>query len=262
MNDSALQLTLRRLQSDFRQPVQWAVLIGVGLVLALSGAFETNTAMRPLPRVVYWIAIVVVTFAVGSFLTTLGQYWLAALNRWVRVAVLGTVNGLAVFAIVFGVNTAIFGPVYDTWAMLLGFLGTVIAITTLVTLVLDLAINQTQTAPDLTPDPAIDTAQTPRLLDRIAFDERGPLVSISVEDHYVRIRTTKGEAMVLMRLSDAMRETGPTQGLQVHRSHWVALDHVHSASRTSSGAVLTLSTGPDIPVSRSNLAPLKDLGLL
>jgi hypothetical protein len=37
-------------------------------------------------------------------------------------------------------------------------------------------------------------------------------VALSVEDHYVRVRTTRGEEMILMRLSDAIRETAPETG--------------------------------------------------
>ena len=110
------------------------------------------------------------------------------------------------------------------------------------------------------PSPASDHG--PPLLDRLAFDKRGPLVSLSVEDHYVRVRTKKGEEMILMRLGDAIREVGDTPGLQVHRSHWIALDQVTMASRKGDGAVLSLQYGPDIPVSRANVRKIREAGLL
>lgn len=68
--------------------------------------------------------------------------------------------------------------------------------------------------------------------------------------------------MVLLRLSDAIREVGNTDGLQVHRSHWVAKSAVTKAERTGDRALLSMSHGPDIPVSRSNLPKLRDAGLL
>ena len=102
----------------------------------------------------------------------------------------------------------------------------------------------------------------PPLLDRLPLDQRAPLVSLSVEDHYVRVRTTKGETMVLLRLGDAIRETTGVDGLQVHRSHWVALDHVQAARREADRAVLTLAHGPDIPVARSYIPAIRDAGLL
>ena len=100
------------------------------------------------------------------------------------------------------------------------------------------------------------------LLDRIPFEKRAALVALSVEDHYVRIRTLKGEELVLMRLSDAMKEVGTTHGAQVHRSHWAAFDQVASVRREGDRAVLTMKTGIEIPVSRANISHIKEAGLL
>ena len=87
-------------------------------------------------------------------------------------------------------------------------------------------------------------------------------MALSVEDHYVRIMTSKGADVVLLRLSDAMRETGDELGLQVHRSHWVALSAVKSTRRDGDRAILTLTTGEDIPVSRRYMPDIKEAGLL
>jgi DNA-binding LytR/AlgR family response regulator len=96
----------------------------------------------------------------------------------------------------------------------------------------------------------------------LPLQKRAPLVALSVEDHYVRIRTTKGEAMILMQLGDAIREVGDTPGLQVHRSHWVALDQIRAVTRKGDGAIVSLRHGPDVPVSRANLPKLREAGLL
>ncbi len=61
-------------------------------------------------------------------------------------------------------------------------------------------------------------------------------LELSGSDHDVQIVTTKGREMVLMRLvlmrlGDAIREVGATQGLQVHRSHCVALAHITAVKR-------------------------------
>jgi DNA-binding LytR/AlgR family response regulator len=100
------------------------------------------------------------------------------------------------------------------------------------------------------------------LLDRLPLDKRGPLVSISVEDHYVRVRTAQGEELLLMRLTDAIREVGASKGVQVHRSHWVALDAVRAARREGDRAILTMAHGPEIPVSRTNVPAIREAGLL
>ena len=87
-------------------------------------------------------------------------------------------------------------------------------------------------------------------------------MALTVQDHYVNIRTTNGSELVLMRLADAIREVGDTKGLQVHRSHWIAVDQVTAASRKGDGAVLSMTQGDDIPVSRANVAKIREAGLL
>ena len=102
----------------------------------------------------------------------------------------------------------------------------------------------------------------PRLLTRLPLAKRGPLLSLSVQDHYVEVVTTRGRELLLMRLSDAIAETEGCAGLQVHRSHWVALDQVQAAHRDGARAVLTLSDGREIPVSRTYVPAAKEAGLL
>ena len=106
------------------------------------------------------------------------------------------------------------------------------------------------------------TSAPPPLLERIAFGKRAALVSLTVEDHYVRIATVKGEEIVLMRLADAISETAPVKGLQVHRSHWVALNKVSAARREGDRAILTMTNGAEIPVSRRYVPDIKAVGLL
>ena len=78
----------------------------------------------------------------------------------------------------------------------------------------------------------------------------------------MRVRTTKGEEMILMRLADAIREVGVTPGAQVHRSHWAAFDQVAAVTRDGDRAVLQMTIGGDIPVSRRHIPTIKEAGLL
>ena len=51
---------------------------------------------------------------------------------------------------------------------------------------------------------------------RIPVETRGPLIALSVQDHYVEVRTARN-TLLLMRLSDAMQEARAADGLQIHR---------------------------------------------
>lgn len=100
------------------------------------------------------------------------------------------------------------------------------------------------------------------MLDQIPIEKRGTLVALSVEDHYVRVHAAKGEEMVPKRLTDAIRETAPIEGLRLHRSHWVVMVQVLAVKRTGNRELLSMRHGPEIPVSRSNVHVLRKAGLL
>ena len=258
MNDRQLQLALREWRSHMRQPPTGAALLGVSAILALAGPFETGEVLRLVPRFVYWGVIVVASYSLGHIISGVFS---PVRGRWplaVLIAVSGFCIGLAVSFVVMAVNYAALGffPAPNRW---LEFFGVIIAISMIVNAVSTIvAMNMaSQSAPQ-----TAQSSNTPPLFDRLPFDKRGPLIALSVEDHYVRVHTTKGEELILMRLSDAIKEVGNCVGAQVHRSHWAAFDQITKTRRESDRAILTMTNGIDIPVSRSNMAKVKEAGLL
>src|SRR5690606_41763012 len=97
----------------------------------------------------------------------------------------------------------------------------------------------------------------PPILDRLPRQVRGKLSHMSMADHYVEVFTDRGKALVLMRLADAIAETRGVPGLQIHRSHWVALDAVAAFKRLNGRPGGALKTGEILPVSRSYLAAVR-----
>jgi hypothetical protein len=79
------------------------------------------------------------------------------------------------------------------------------------------------------------------------------LYAISAEEHYLRVITAAGSALVLYRMSDAVREleASSDSGLQVHRSWWVAKDAIERVEKRSGNVQLVLKDGTRVPVSRS-----------
>ena len=88
------------------------------------------------------------------------------------------------------------------------------------------------------------------------------LHAISSEDHYLRVHTSLGEELILMRLADAVRELTGADGLQVHRSWWVAKAGVTDEKRVDGRSLLVLPSGTEVPVSRSYRGKAKDAGLI
>ena len=90
----------------------------------------------------------------------------------------------------------------------------------------------------------------PRFLSRAATAISAVEINaLKAEEHYVRIFTDVHEELVLYRFSDAVAEMGPTLGLQVHRSYWVAESAIDCVDHDVRKMTLTLKSGTQIPVS-------------
>ncbi|MEL6569629.1 MAG: LytTR family DNA-binding domain-containing protein [Pseudomonadota bacterium] len=104
---------------------------------------------------------------------------------------------------------------------------------------------------------------TAALLDRLPPKYRGAdLYAVSSEDHYLRIHTSLGEEMILMRLADAIDLLAQSDGLQVHRSWWVARDGIEDVERANGKPVLKLKSGGEAPVSRTYQKAAREAGFV
>lgn len=80
------------------------------------------------------------------------------------------------------------------------------------------------------------------------------IVALTAELHYLRVYTTRGDALILMSFSRAVRALKRVPGLVVHRSHWVATKHVLGTKTQGNRVFCQLSTGLSLPISRANRA--------
>ncbi len=101
-------------------------------------------------------------------------------------------------------------------------------------------------------------AGAPPILDRLPVARRGRLLHLQMRDHYVEIHTDRGSELVLMRFGDALKELGGTEGMQVHRSHWIARVAVKKIVRRAGRTVAFLGNGAEVPVSRRYAGALRD----
>lgn len=256
MNDSIMRFALREMRRLFSAPRAWVIMAAVALLLGLSGPFETNQYLRFWPRIAYWFIVVSLTYSAGALTHIVVARLLPPhpSRRWSNLVIAGLFTGVFVAVILLLINWAALGvyPIergYTFWLSL-----NVIVIALVISLVIGL------TEKDLEP-PAPGNIRA-RILDRLEVDKRGALVSLSVQDHYVEAVTTTGRSLLLMRLSDAIGETEGVTGLQVHRSHWVAVARVLACKRIGDKAVLHMQGGGDIPVSRTYIKAVREAGLL
>ena len=90
--------------------------------------------------------------------------------------------------------------------------------------------------------------------------KRAEIWALESEDHYLRVHTASGDALILMRLADAIAAVETLDGAQTHRSWWVARDAVTDAATSGGRATLTLKDGKEAPVSRTFAPALKEAG--
>jgi hypothetical protein len=104
-------------------------------------------------------------------------------------------------------------------------------------------------------------APPPRFLDRLPPRLRGgALYAVEAQDHYLRLHTSRGSDLILMRLSDAIAELEGLAGARTHRSWWVARDAVQGADRSDARVSLRLPDGLIAPVSRTYVRDLREAG--
>jgi len=268
VNRRPLQLALREMHAVTTSRYSRISLLLATIVLTVSGPFGTFESFNLGQRLAYWGVMVVAAYVAGqgaaTFFIELFRPRIAA--KWPRVIVAALCAGVPLTAIVLAANSIAYQHFDAAEALQIWLYVTLI--TLVVTLALatiaDILGGGTATAapvavatPATVPAPAL-----PPILERVPLPQRGALLALIVEDHYVDIVTERGKTLVLMRLADAMREAAGVPGLQIHRSHWVATAAVVKASRSEGKVTLELSNGLRLPVSRGYLPAVKEAGLV
>jgi hypothetical protein len=88
------------------------------------------------------------------------------------------------------------------------------------------------------------------------------ILCLQMEDHHVRYHTAAGSSLHFAPMRDVVRQMGIARGLQVHRSWWVARSAVCDATGDSRALELVLTNGLRVPVARSRVAAVRDVGWL
>jgi DNA-binding LytR/AlgR family response regulator len=238
----------------------WARNLGIaaaaGLFLAFSGAM--GTAEVPLAqRLVYWVPLMLIGALVGHGVSVaISRFPGARSNVWLFGALLAFMIALPVTAVVWGYTSLLFGAFPA--AALPGLFGAVLLISGAMTGIMILA-NQPGRVTHA--PPGADAPTAVRFFERLPPKLKGAVIyAVSAEDHYLRLHTSKGSDLVLMRLADAISELEGLEGAQTHRSWWVAKDAVEGVRRDGDRVTLTLKGGAEAPVSRPNIKPLREAG--
>jgi LytTr DNA-binding domain-containing protein len=90
----------------------------------------------------------------------------------------------------------------------------------------------------------------------------GEILYLKMEDHYLHVTTPEGRGLVLHRMSDASRDLAAADGLQVHKSWWVARSAVQDIRKINRKRTILALDGTNIPIGRSFEPHLRAAGWL
>ncbi|TMM46567.1 LytTR family DNA-binding domain-containing protein [Qipengyuania marisflavi] len=246
--------------------IDLAIMLGVGLVLALIGPF--GSFATPFGwRIVYWTGLAVAGYMlyqpIGTVILRLApKLDLPEWFLWIVTVLVATVP----MAILVWVSGQLPGPIRapSLETALLHYFN-VLIIGALITLMFNNLGTRAKPAPDTASEPAAPEAPAvtpagPAFLDRLPRQLGSELIALEMEDHYVRAHTAVGSELILMRMRDAVSELDGLEGAQVHRSWWVARGAVQGVRRAGRNVRLALAGGLEAPVSRSAAPDLKAQG--
>ncbi|TAD85629.1 MAG: LytTR family transcriptional regulator [Sphingomonadales bacterium] len=254
--------------------IDLAAMTVIGVFLAITGPFGSIGA-PPAERLVTWIGFAWLGYACYRPMQTVVNWGtrVLALPRWSMLAATCLVGTVPMTIAVLAINREPFGTLgWPGLEVVMGTYFSVLVIGGAITVLFNLvqgpreavalpvaAVPQpAESAPVATAVPATAPPPSNPLFDQLPPELGSDIIALEMEDHYVRVHTALGSALVLMRLRDAMALVGDLEGMQVHRSWWVARGAVEDVLRDGRNVRLRLARGIEAPVARAKLAELRD----
>ncbi|MBB5702609.1 DNA-binding LytR/AlgR family response regulator [Ochrobactrum daejeonense] len=249
MTGSFMQSTLRELLVIIQAPRLWVTFLVVVLLFTVTGPFSTD-AMPVAIRFFYWLAIQATGWSTAILCAVLADGLLQGriASPFARMMVGSLVAalpiGLWITLIDFG-----FTNVPPSYRSFIANVGISLPLSALFCILAYMTLRREIEMVSQPPTPA---CVSPAIMERLKPANRGQLLSLSAQDHYTYVVTSRGRELVLLRFSDALRETGETPGMQIHRSHWIADANVAELLKSNGGIGLRTRDGAVLPVSRSS----------
>ena len=225
----------------------------VGVFLSFVGAFDSS-ATPFVPRTALMVALAWIGTGIGMTSYRI-VHQVAGLGdrRWVK-ALLSSLLTFAPMGLVVWLASRLVLPHRPALAALPGYVLSSLGVTLAMTF-MAVALNRGGAQAAVAPPGPV------KFLERLPPKLRGGEVwAVEAQDHYLRIHTSRGQDLILLRLADAVAELEGIEGARVHRSWWVARDAVADAQRGDGRAVLTLKDGSAVPVSRTYARLLRERG--
>jgi hypothetical protein len=234
-----------------------AAAAALGLMLGFAGPYGTNPALDRPVRYAFWAGLTL--FGYLCVLVSGGVIRsspaLARVPGWARLVLTAALSSVPQTLAVAWVFSLVQPGRVTAPAQLPALFFAVLAVQLVIAFVAGLVARGMEPAASATEEPA----DSP-FLDRLPPHLRGDLIALEAQDHYLKVHTGSGSTLVLSRLSDAIAQLRGIDGLQVHRSWWVADAAVLGVERNGNRLSLKLRKGIEAPVSRTYLQAVRSRG--
>jgi hypothetical protein len=241
-------------QRVLRHPLFAASLL-LAITLAATGAFGTFRIILPL-RLAYWVLATLC--AGGSLLAVrrlLGRYMKEGWARTVAVVLAAAVPTTLVAV----AAATVLIPAGVSPSHFPGFYPAAVVLNIVLLALWRLTVKRDVVSEAGKPDPCDDSVP-PTIASKLPPKlTRSRLVVVEAQDHYLRVATREGDALVYMRFADALAALQQSDGVRVHRSWWVARASIESMKFANGRGELTLVDGTTVPVSRRFAPEAKQL---
>ena len=223
------------------------------LVAVVAGPFGTFQTMGAGLRLAYWGTVITSGLAIGTVVNAL---FLTICRGWhpLWIDVKASLLITTLLAPLIFVLRAGLDPMLTRGDLALGS----IWINTALFVAPIFFLRRQLTGAARTPEP-----DCPRLMRRLPEPMQGAtLLRLAGRDHTVEVTTDQGIETLRLRLSDAIDETEPVEGVSTHRSHWVACAAITGHVCDGGKLYVKLTNGELVPVSRTYRPRLEALGLV
>lgn len=249
-NDSIVSEVLSEARDLAGRKRFWLTLVTAAVVIGLSGPFSTYDTLPVATRIGYWLLVVCLTYWLG-YLVSFAVASLAedrGMDPRLSLVVGALVATLPVTAWLAGLHMLVLDvPFWADAKRLLPY----VAIITLALAVLSESLASSDAHPaTLAKAKPARASPDSAWLDELPANLGRELILLQAQDHYVRVRTDRGETLIRTTLQDAARDLGD-YGVRVHRSWWVARHAIRGFRYRAGMPVVVLHDGLELPVGRS-----------
>jgi hypothetical protein len=230
-----------------------AAAVALGLLLGFAGPFGSYPAFERPVRYAFWLGLTLFGYlcALAAAAMVRATPAMARLPEPLRIGLIALFSAVPQTLAVAWVFSLIQPGRVAAPAQLPQLYAAVLA----VQLVIALAASLVARAEAPAEQPAEQSE--PAFLERLPAHLRRDLIALEAQDHYLKVYTSSGSTLILSRLSDAVAQLRGIDGLQVHRSWWVADASVVGVESSDGRLSIRLRNGIVAPVSRTHLQAVR-----